>query len=243
MLKLKTYLVVMALGLLALIVGACTQNQPASALSGGLKLYVTDAPTREQVTSIMVTVSEVKVHIASANQSPEPEESVSDNQTFSDNQTSEEEDSQGTWTTIALSENATTFDLLKVKGIEQFLGASNITAGKYTQVRLVIAKAQVALGGGELKDARVPSNELKIVRPFDVIAGETTALVLDFDADKMVTITGNDEIIIKPVVKLTVKHEKASDQQKNTKEAVTFDGKNWILQSSSERYNRLLIHV
>jgi cytoskeletal protein RodZ len=210
---------VMVLGLLALTLGACAQTTqtPTSALSGNLKVYVTDAPPQKQVTSIMVTVSEVKVHLAVPVQSQQPEETASDNQTSSDNITSsdnqssqEEQNSEGKWITIELSDNATTFDLLKIQGIEQFLGASNITAGKYTQVRLVIEKIQVALGDGELKDARVPSNELKIVSPFEVIAGETTALVLDFEADKMVTVTGNDEIIVKPVVKLTVKYEKAS---------------------------------
>ena len=55
------------------------------------------------------------------------------------------------------------------------------------------------------------------MQPFNVIAGETTALVLDFEADKMVTLTragetvtlaGADKITVKPVVKLIVRQEK-----------------------------------
>lgn len=52
------------------------------------------------------------------------------------------------------------------------------------------------------------------VRPFDVEEGETTVLLLDFDADKSVVVTGSGKVIVKPVVKLTVQqgkpHELAS---------------------------------
>jgi len=88
-----------------------------------------------------------------------------------------------------------------------------VAAGKYTQVRLVVNTIQVALGGGELQDATVPSKELKITRPFNVVAGEATALTLDFEADKMVTVTGSGKIIVKPVIKLTVRQEKLTGQE------------------------------
>lgn len=42
---------------------------------------------------------------------------------------------------------------------------------------------------GSLEDARIPSKELKIVHPFSIVDGETTALVIAFDADRMVTLT------------------------------------------------------
>jgi len=152
----------------------------------------------------MVTVSEVQVHKAVAEQ--EQEQSASDNQTQEQEQVQQGE---GEWVSISLSDNATTFDLLEIKGIEQYLGASEVAAGKYTQVRLVIDNIQVKLGEGELQDATVPSGELKIVRPFDIIAGEATAMVLDFDADRMVTVTGVDKIMVKPVIKLTIRQEKS----------------------------------
>jgi len=236
------------LGVLALLAGACVQPaptpapaptpipapvppptpvpvptpSPAPALSGTVQVYVTDAPPRDEVTSIMVTVSEVKIHKAAAEQEQEQEQSDSGNQT----QEQEEEQQQtqqgeGEWITIDLSENATTFDLLEIIGIEQYLGASEITAGKCTQIRLVVDTIQVALGDGELQDATVPSKELKIVRPFDVIAGETTALVLDFEADKMVTVTRAGKIIVKPVVKLTIKQKGPTGKSQEAKEKET----------------------
>jgi len=191
---------------------------PFPATSGTLQVYVTDAPPREHVTSIMVTVSEVKVHKASTEQEREreQEQSGSGNQTQEQERERERQQTQqgeGEWISIDLSDNATTFDLLKIKGVEQSLGASVVEAGKYTQVRLVVNKIEVALGGEELKPATVPSNELKIVHPFKVVAGEITAMVIDFDADKMVTVTGSGKIMVKPVVKLTVRQEKPKGQK------------------------------
>ena len=253
MLKPKLYLVIAVLGILAVVGGACAQPAltptpsppptpapvpsptPAPARSGTIQVYVTDAPPHEEVTSIMVTVAGVKVHKAAAEQ--EQEQAGSDNQT-SDNQTRQGE---GEWITIDISDNATSFDLLQIKGIEQFLGASEVAAGKYTQVRLVVDTIQVALGGGELQDATVPSNELKIVRPFDVVAGEATALILDFEADKMVNVTGSGKIIVKPVIKLTVRQEKPKGQQKSQKDEpkqeVTLEDTLWVLQSYGESDN------
>lgn len=164
----------------------------------------------------MVTVSEVQVHKAAAE--PEPEPPASDNQT----QEQEQEQIQageGEWISISLSDNATTFDLLEIKGIKQYLGASEIAAGKYTQVRLVIDNIQVRLGEGELQEATVPSKEIKIVRPFDIIAGEATAMILDFDADRMVTVTGAGKIIVKPVIKLTVRPDKPEPEDEEEEEA------------------------
>ncbi len=62
MFKSKLYLVTMILGMLALVAVACAQPAPTPTptLTGTLKVYVTDAPPREEVTSIMVTVAEVK---------------------------------------------------------------------------------------------------------------------------------------------------------------------------------------
>jgi len=216
MLKPKLFLITVILSALALIAGACAQPvptpTPAPTPGGTLKVYVTDAPPREEVTSIMVTVSEIQVHKAAAEQEKEQQQSGTDNQT----QEQEQQQTQlgeGGWLTIKLSDNVITFDLLEIKGVERFVGTSEVEEGKYTQVRLVIDKVQVKLGNGDLQDATLPSNELKIVHPFDIIEGETTVLVIDFEADKMVTVTGANKIIVKPVVKLTVRQEKSGGQK------------------------------
>lgn len=216
MLKPKLFLITVILSVLALIAGACAQPvptpTPAPTPGGTLKVYVTDAPPREEVTSIMVTVSEIQVHKAVAEQEKDQQQSGTENQT----QEQEQQQTQlgeGEWLTIKLSDNTITFDLLEIKGVERFVGTSEVEEGKYTQVRLVIDKVQVKLGSGDLQDATLPSNELKIVHPFDIVGGETTALVLDFEADKMVTVTGANKIIVKPVIKLTVRQEESGGQK------------------------------
>ena len=245
--KPKLFLVTAIVGVLALVAGACAQPSPtpaptpspAPASMGSLNVYVTDAPPREEVTSIMVTVSEIQVHRAGAEQEKEQQQSGTGNQTQEEEQ--EQQQTQtggGGWITIDLSDNATTFDLLEIKGIEQFIGTSEVEEGKYTQVRLVVDKVQVKLGSGDLQDATVPSKELKIVRPFDVVAGETTALVLDFDADRMVTVTGAGKIIVKPVIKLTVRQEKGGGQQNGSGAGkAALEDKVWVLESYGEPGN------
>jgi heat shock protein HslJ len=153
-----------------------------------------------------------------------------------------QQQAEGEWITIGVSENAAEFDLLDIEGIEQFLGSSEIEAGKYTQVRLVVDTIKVAFkdasgNEGELEEAEVPSKELKLVHPFDIVEGETTALVIDFDADKMVTVTGADKVIVKPVVKLTVYQEKSSGQKNGAKQEVALEDTAWILQSYGEPGN------
>jgi len=204
----KPYIVFTIIGILALLAGACAQPSsiptPTPAQSGAVEVYVTDAPPRYEVKSILITVSKLEIHKAGAEQ----EQSSSDNQ--SDNQTQE---GNGEWITIDISDNASTFDLLKIEGIEQFLGASQVEAGKYTQIRLTVDKAEVGLGENEPEEATVPSKKLKIVRPFNVVAGETTSILLDFDAEKSVNVTGNGKIIVKPVIKLTVRQGKSQDKK------------------------------
>lgn len=237
MLKTKLYLVTAILGMLALVAGACAQpattsdltpapptepsttptTTPAPALTGTLELLVTDAPPDKKVTSIMVTVAEVQVHMASAEQ--EMEQSSSGNQTQEQElEQQQTQQGEGEWITIGLSANSTTFDLLLIEGIEQYLGTSEVEAGKYTQVRLVVETVQVAFDGGPLQDATVPSKELKIVHPFKIVGGETTALVIDFDADKMVTVTGAGKIIVKPVVKLLTRQVSSTGKPERIKE-------------------------
>jgi hypothetical protein len=54
-------------------------------------------------------------------------------------------------------------------------------------------------------DVVLPSGELKFVRPFEVKAGETTIITIDFDisADKSVVFAGG-KWLFKPTIKLDI---------------------------------------
>lgn len=164
--------------------------------TGTIEVRVTDAPPRDEVTSIMVTVSTVEIHKAAAEQE-EGEQ----------NQEEEPEQGREGWlplTNILLN----TFDLLQIKGLEEVLATNEVGVGKYTQIRMVIEKVEVTLGDGQPQEATLSSGRLKFVRPFEVIEGKTTVLLLDFNADKSVTVTGQGKVLVKPVVKLTIQQGK-----------------------------------
>jgi hypothetical protein len=175
----RKYLILLAiLPLLAIIPAGCA---PTGGPSGAVAVYVTDPGPTSNITSINITASTVQIHKAGDN------------------------GEEGEWISLPIDTANSTFDLIALRdgGLEQRLAQGNVTAGNYTQIRMTIGGVNVTLDG-EIKDATVPSDELKFVRPFEVVDGNTTVLSLDFDAGKSVPITGAGEVIIHPVVTLNV---------------------------------------
>jgi hypothetical protein len=125
------------------------------------------------------------------------------------------DDGEGVWEPIDIIEDNNPFDLTELEGgLQQILAMAEVPAGKYTQIRMNIAMVEVTyLKNGDTEEttveATIPSGKLKFVRPFEVVEGETTTLLLDFIADKSVVITGASQspqpkVIFKPVVKLSI---------------------------------------
>jgi len=185
-------ILVTVLATLAMLVVGCAAPGTTEA-KGTLQVMVTDAPPEEEVTSIMVTVESVAVHKAVAEQEQEQQQS-----------TATATDEESGWLPLDILEGKETFDLLKIKGIEEVLAVTELEAGKYTQIRMTIDNVQVKLGDGVLQDATLPSGTLKFTHPFDIVGGETTALLFDFDAEKSVNVAGPNNIIVKPVIKLSM---------------------------------------
>jgi hypothetical protein len=194
------------LGMLAILIINYAAPEPVQA-KGTLQIMVTDAPPEEEVTSIMVTVESVEVHKAAAQQ----EQSATNSTT---NSTGE----KAGWLPLDILAGNETFDLLQIQGIEEVLAVTELEAGNYTQIRMTISNVQVRLGDGDLQDVIVPSGSLKFIHPFDIVGGQTTALLFDFDAEKSVNVTGSGQIIVKPVVKLSVtKPQKVEPGTKHVK--------------------------
>jgi hypothetical protein len=151
---------------------------PGGALAignGVLQVNVTDAPPKE-VSAVVVKASSIEVHNAAS----------------TDNES---------WVTVLKDPPA--FDLVKVSGVTAFLGAAQLPAGRYTQVRLAITDVTVTMAGKEIK-ATVPSEQLKLVGNIVITEGQQTAVTLDFDGEKSVVIAGKETVHLKPVVKLIV---------------------------------------
>ena len=141
---------------------------------GTLQIRVTDPPPPD-VDQVLIELQNIQVHKAAGPDSG--------------------------WITIAAA--PVTFDLLRVEEIAKFLGARLVDEGTYTQVRLNINSVNVVVGD-ETHSANLPGDTLKVVRPFRVQEDETTVLVLDFNGLESLTVTGEGEFTLTPVVKALV---------------------------------------
>jgi PKD repeat protein len=106
------------------------------------------------------------------------------------------------WYTIV--NDSQTFDLIALQDATDVLGEETLTAGKYTQIRLTIEKAEITINNsGELEvhDLKIPSGTIKLTKGFWIVEDETTVLTLDFDIHKSVHKAGN-KYILKPTIKI-----------------------------------------
>ncbi|MEE8352968.1 MAG: YbhB/YbcL family Raf kinase inhibitor-like protein [Dehalococcoidales bacterium] len=173
----------LAAALVLLVAPGCSPSdtpadEPAATTGAGttgtVEIRATDAPT-EGVSSIVVTVGSIQVHRSGAD--------------------------VDSWVTVV--ETPPTFDLVDIEGAEVFLGDETVEAGRYTQIRLDVTNVMVTLAG-ETVSAELPGEKLKVVRDWEVTAGETTILTLDFEADKFVVVTGSGNVQVKLVLNLEV---------------------------------------
>jgi hypothetical protein len=173
-------LLLTSMSILVLVIAACgapatvPPSGSAQGTTGTAEVRATDAPPTG-VTKIMVTANNIQVHNAAA--------------------------AEDTW--VTLIDKAITFDLVAIQGVEMLLGTKDIAEGKYTQIRLDVSKVVVTIQGKDY-DAKLPGEKLKVVQPWEIKAGQKTILTLDFDADKFVVVTGQNDVQVKPVIKLDV---------------------------------------
>ncbi|HWP12896.1 MAG TPA: DUF4382 domain-containing protein [Ramlibacter sp.] len=157
---------------------------------GMLRVALTDAPSCGY-DHVFVTVEKVRVH-----------------------QSSGAADADAGWSEVIVSPPKK-IDLRTLEnGVLEELGTTPLPQGQYSQIRLVLA-SNTATGttslansvqptGGTLTALSTPSAQqsgLKLQAHFDVAAGQTTDVLLDFDACKSVVKAGNSgQYILKPVV-------------------------------------------
>lgn len=91
------------------------------------------------------------------------------------------------------------------------IGSSDVPTGMYTQIRIKIIAAEVIVDG-QTKDMKVPSGAqsgLKLGQPFTIAEGSTVELMLDFDANRSVVVTGPPDnpkkYLLKPRLRLISK--------------------------------------
>lgn len=168
--------------------GSSTVNGDSD--TGTLRLALTDDPACGFDT-VFVTIQKVRVH-----------------------KSSDANDIDGGWSEIVLNP-AKKVDLLSLtNGKLEELGQTVLPAGKYTQLRLVLAEnngapfANSAKPTGESEVAlQTPSGQqsgLKTNIDITVAANKTSDFVIDFDACKsIVAAGGSGKYLLKPVLSMT----------------------------------------
>ncbi len=189
----KAVLPYFAASLIILMVGCGGGGGDSSpqAGAGTLNVSLTDAPAGG-FTAVNVTISKVRVH-----------------------QSNSASENDAGWTDITLNP-ARKINLLDLtNGVLEDLGQTSLSAGHYTQLRLVL----VANSGTNLANSVVLSSDpaateialdtpsavqsgIKLINEFDVASGQRVDLVLDFDALKSVVARGNGTFLLKPVIKV-----------------------------------------
>lgn len=171
--KNKNIVISVILVVIVVAIGAYLLSQKASAQKGTVVFGITDAAEdMDGVSSIFVTVDKVEMH------------STGDN-----------------WVTVSSATKEYDLLVLKQSGAVALLASSDVAAGTYDQVRLMISKVVVIKNGVEM-EAKLPSGELKIIGNIVVNADKTSSVVFDFIADKSLHITGNGKFIFAPVIRI-----------------------------------------
>ena len=123
----------------------------------------------------------------------------------------------GSFVTLPFSGGATsrTCDLKKLTTATDVLGTGTLTAGHYTQIRLVVSSATlyfdnassgtacastITAPAGRSAAVTIPSGEVILNREFDISSSGATTITLDFDGDQSVNATGNGQYMMSPVI-------------------------------------------
>ncbi|HEY3158051.1 MAG TPA: DUF4382 domain-containing protein [Vicinamibacterales bacterium] len=174
----------------AMSLGCGGSDTAPSGATGTMRMMLKDSPFTD-AKSLLVTFSEVDAHRSGT--------------------------SDSSWAKVPFTGGATsrTCDLKKLQTAQDVLGTGPLTAGHYTQVRLVVSSATIyfenaasgdacaatiAAPAGRSASVTIPSGEVKLNREFDVSSGATTTMLLDFDGDRSVRETGNGQFMMSPVI-------------------------------------------
>jgi hypothetical protein len=167
---------------MSILIG-CTDNTSLDStgpnLQGksALKIYLTDSPS--SLDSVIIFVKEVQVHKTDS-------------------------ESEG-WITV--NDSLRKFDLLELRnGASIVLGDSILDAGKYSQIRLILIDENYVVDNGLKHHLTVPSGlqtGIKLNHEFTLEPNTLYELMLDFNVDKSIHVTGNGKYMMKPVIRCT----------------------------------------
>lgn len=181
------YRMALAVGVCA-VLAACGGGDGAVSGAGTLRVALTDAPACG-FDQVNVTIEKVRVH-----------------------QSASAAETDAGWSEIVLNPSRRVDLLSLTNGVLSELGQTALPAGKYTQLRLVLAdnggtaplaNSVVPSGGVEtaLSTPSAQQSGLKLNTNIDVASNQLADIVLDFDACKSVVGAGSSgKYLLKPVI-------------------------------------------
>lgn len=177
------------LGAVALGTAACSDSpsSPSAGSGSNFNLRLRDAPFAD-AKAVLVTFSSVRAHRSDSD-----------------------------WTALPFTGGVSsrTCDLKKLETAEDVLGTGSLPAGHYTQVRLVVQSAvlyfdnpssgppcapAITAPAGASASLDIPSGEVKLNREFDLVAGASMNMLVDFDGNQSIHLTGSGRYMMSPVV-------------------------------------------
>lgn len=165
--------------LFIILYAGCSNNStgPSSAANAHLKISMVDSPA--DFDSVNIVVTSVEVHMAG--------------------------DSSSNW--MVVNSVPHTYNLLDLRnGASVVIGDTFLTAGHYTQIRLIIGEGSNVVVDGISYPLTIPSGMqtgIKLNHEFDLTAGNLYELILDFDANRSIHVTGNGQYMMNPVIRVT----------------------------------------
>lgn len=204
--------VTLGLGVLAASVACSGSGGGTGATNpqyGTLKMALTDAPfTTDSAQSVNVFVVRVDGRMAAADSAA------------ADSATGGDSASADGWTTLAMPD--TTVNLLSYQnGNTLALGAAPLAAGNYSGFRMIIdpTRSNIVLTNGDtLTGSSTPGImfpsgnrsgiKINLASPVTVAAGDTAAMLIDFNIDSSFVVRGRSiaqlGLLFKPVIQATI---------------------------------------
>ena len=205
--KFRLFLSLALFGALA----SCSDNSTGPD-QGRIAVRLTDAPfPLDEVQSIDMFIVRVEAKLQATSEA-DADEDVDDGDASNDG-----------WVVLA-TPNAS-FDLMDLQdGVNVLLGDATVAAGSYHSIRLILdtdlssitLKDGMKLSGTSTPSIVFPSagkSGIKVLfsTPIEVDEGETTDVLLDFDAEESFVVRGNtimqNGLLFKPVIKASVMDE------------------------------------
>lgn len=166
-----------AITILTLSIASCSKNEAAN--KARLLVSLTDDPGNYEVVNI--DVQDVRIN-------------------YSD-------DAEKGWKSLP-GVKAGNYDVLRLaNGRDALLADAEINTGKIKQIRLVLGANNFVQIGGKTFSLKTPGAQqsgLKLKINQEVSEGLAYKLLMDFDASRSIVRTGNDQYILKPVIRTTL---------------------------------------